>query len=1194
MATAELVPSTLTGASATNSRQNHRWRGQRRGNKRRQPNEENPLPGNGDQNGARNASLALRPTSIGPIPQPSSTEPSSTENSAAENGPPSRARSYRRGGARGSRNETQTETQDRMQASSTGGYENSYSLHPTHGRVLHGSGRQFGGRLTSTIEENRPLQSSNLSADAPEFKPGQIHQHRSAGNRKGRGGTNTAKAPITQVPRMRRGSSLKSTAPDLATRIHEDIANCVYECAICTSEITQNSKIWSCRTCWTVFHLTCIKKWAENEGSTHSQQRNQDGEFSQPRQWRCPGCNLPKDVLPSTYACWCEKEVDPRPISGLPPHSCGQTCGKHRLGSKQCPHPCELLCHAGPCPPCTHMGPTQSCFCGKKATTRKCVDTNYDTGWSCEQICGDLMPCGEHTCPRPCHEGLCGACDVRIDALCYCGKVQKSMPCSERGSELESKKTSFREGGKVTESWTGIFGCNEICHRHFDCGKHACQLTCHPQEAEPAHCPLSPDQVSTCSCGKTPLMELLDESRKTCEDPIPNCGKMCLRWLPCGHLCQQVCHSGACLACLQTVKITCQCGRTTSSTICHQGREERPQCMRVCKVTLNCGRHECGERCCTGEKKATERQAIKRKLRPLGVNPRTLDEGIEPEHICTRLCGRLLKCGNHTCPELCHKGPCRSCREAIFDEISCHCGRTVLQPPLPCGTSLPPCRYECERPKNCGHPQVPHNCHSDQETCPKCPFLTEKPCMCSKKTLKNQPCWLVDVRCGEICGRKLKCGSHFCRKQCHRPEECEDTGLSCQQQCGKAKKTCGHPCEEQCHAPSSCKEDRPCQNKMIITCDCQHLKQEVKCSASRSSYGNCKKILSCDDECARLERNRKLALALNIDPQAHKDDHIPYSIATLHLYQENPKWAQTQEREMRAFAADQSEKRLRFKPMPPHQRQFIHSLAEDFGFDSEGVDPEPYRHVFVFKTPKFVMAPMKTLSECVRIKNAAAIEGASLSLAEDQRRKQLSNEPYNGFLLTGPRFALTLDELRADCSSVLDTASNITFAISFLPSEEIVLKAHPASPLARISANFIEESLKALKTPFTSIIASKQIATSVHLCTLDPSLNILRRENDSTNNTGGWSQVAAKAASGPRPAPSRPAIGDKSSFTVLGSKLKYAKRKKETAKEKAEIVDDWEEEVRKEEEAATKHDQEVTESKEAVEVINGAMQSELE
>ena len=1045
------------------------------------------------------------------------------------------------------------------------GYEQNVQVHTNGGRGrgnaqnsgLGSTGRQFGGRLTQDEGLTGSI-SSTLHADAPEFRPGQKQQPtRKIGVRGGKQVQPSGSETQANVRHGRTQSLMKSNAPDIATRTHEDIANAIYECPICTNEVARNSKVWSCKTCWTVFHLSCIKKWSTNEGSTQAQQRNEDGDLPPPRQWRCPGCNLPKDVLPSTYTCWCAKEAEPRSISGIPPHSCGQTCGKPRLLPKKCPHPCELLCHAGPCPPCTHMGPVQSCFCGKKSISRRCIDTNYDTGWSCGQVCGDLMPCGQHTCQEPCHEGLCGACEVRIDCRCYCGKVEQTVLCCERGDEKQSSTAA--------EQWIGSFDCRTACQRDFDCGMHYCEKLCHPQKAVLPHCPRSPDVVSRCPCGKTSLEDISSEARSSCEDPIPNCDKKCSKKLRCGHVCQQICHSDDCMPCLLTVEISCRCGRTHSPTVCHQGTEHRPQCMRTCKATLNCGRHECGERCCSGEKKAAERQAMKRKLRPLGV-ARATDEGFEAEHICTRSCGRMLKCGNHTCSELCHKGPCGSCREAIFEEISCNCGKTVLQPPLPCGTKPPPCRFECERPKDCGHPPVPHNCHSDEESCPKCPFLAQKPCLCGKKTLKNQPCWLSEVRCGEVCGKKLKCGSHFCRKQCHRPGECEDAGKVCRQACGKAKKVCGHPCEMQCHAPSTCREDKPCQNKLFITCDCQHLKQEVKCNASKASEGNSKKTLSCDDECARLIRNQKLAQALNIDPEAHKDDHIPYANETLKLFRENVKWAQGQEREFRVFASDEAEKRLRFKPMPAHQRAFVHALAEDFGFDSESMDPEPHRHVAVFKTPRFVMAPMKTLAECVRIRTS--VEAASVSVAEAQRKLQASNELYNGFLLTHPRFGLTVEELRADYATSLDSTPGLAYDISFLPSEEIVIKAKPASTSTVISPSSIEANIKALKAPVSAITSSKRLATSIQLCALDSSLNILRREVDDPALNGGWSQVAAKAAA-PRTLPRQNGFGEKSVYTVLGSKLREAKKKKEEMKkaQEGDIVDDWEEEMRKEEAA---------------------------
>ena len=352
---------------------------------------------------------------------------------------------------------------------------------------------------------------------------------------------------------------------------------------------------------------------------------------------------------------------------------------------------------------------------------------------------------------------------------------------------------------------------------------------------------------------------------------------------------------------------------------------------------------------------------------------------------------------------------------------------------------------------------------------------------------------------------------------------------------------------------------------MIVTCDCQHLKQEYRCNASKTSEGNCKKALTCNDECARLARNRKLALALNIDPDTYMDDHIPYSIETLRMFGENTKWSQSQEREFRVFAADETEKRLRFKAMPPHQRAFIHSLAEDFGFDSESVDPEPHRHVAVFKTPRFVKAPMKTLAECIRIRSAA--EALNTTSSEVQKTLHINNIPYNGFVLTQPRFGITLEEIRAGYSSILDTVTSLAFDISFLPSEEIVLKARAAITTTQISASSLEAILKVLKAPLTAVTSSKRLANIVQLCSLDSSLNVVRRQLDDAPISDGWSRVVAKAAT-PRSAPRQTAVGEKSAYTVLGSKLKDAKKKREDfQKAKLEVVEDWEEEARKEEEA---------------------------
>ena len=168
----------------------------------------------------------------------------------------------------------------------------------------------------------------------------------------------------------------------------------------------------------------------------------------------------------------------------------------------------------------------------------------------------------------------------------------------------------------------------------------------------------------------------------------------------------------------------------------------------------NCKRHSCARKCCPGEKKATARLAATRRNR----EQQRRAEDFEAEHLCIRVCGKELKCGSHNCTQLCHTGPCPGCLLAIFDDMSCACGQTVLYAPLPCGTRPPECRQPCLRAPPCGHPRVAHNCHLDDVACPKCPFLTEKRCMCGKEQLRNQPCWLEDVRCGRPCGKTLKCG----------------------------------------------------------------------------------------------------------------------------------------------------------------------------------------------------------------------------------------------------------------------------------------------------------------------------------------------------------------------------------------------------------------------------------------------------
>lgn len=223
--------------------------------------------------------------------------------------------------------------------------------------------------------------------------------------------------------------------------------------------------------------------------------------------------------------------------------------------------------------------------------------------------------------------------------------------------------------------------------------------------------------------------------------------------------------------------------------------------------------------------------------------------------------------------------------------MTCHCGRTVLEPPVPCGTEIS-CSYPCVRPLHpCEHPRAPHLCHEDPTPCPPCVFLTEKRCACGKTMVSNVRCSQEKVSCGKPCGRPLGCGFHPCEQLCHA-----STCSPCTTTCGKPRKLwcvfafslrdvafevnliafyslpAQHPCTQPCHAPSICPEVEPCNATITVTCPCGRIRQPLLCGRSTSSPAGREVALSprCTNECEIAKRNARLAEALGINPDMHK------------------------------------------------------------------------------------------------------------------------------------------------------------------------------------------------------------------------------------------------------------------------------------------------------------------------------------
>lgn len=231
--------------------------------------------------------------------------------------------------------------------------------------------------------------------------------------------------------------------------------------------------------------------------------------------------------------------------------------------------------------------------------------------------------------------------------------------------------------------------------------------------------------------------------------------------------------------------------------------------------------------------------------------------------------------------------------------------------------------------------------------------------------------------------------------------------------------------------------------------------------------------------------------------------------------------------------------------MPAPQRAFLHALAEDFGLDSESQDPEPHRHVVIFKTPRFVSAPMKTLAQCAKIRpvTTTVVEPAAAS-------KVGNKEPWNGFLLMNPKFGVTIEELHSDLKEEFAKAE-LEFTIEFLPSGDVVLHAANNGSWTQK----LDQTLISLRPAVSKRVSGLKLASSVSLCAVDASNNILRKEDDNSAGEGGWSQVAKGTAR--KVVVEERGVGGKGGFAVLGTK-KENKREKKVAEE---AVEDWEKEV---------------------------------
>ncbi|KAH9702512.1 NF-X1-type zinc finger protein NFXL2 [Citrus sinensis] len=185
---------------------------------------------------------------------------------------------------------------------------------------------------------------------------------------------------------------------------------------------------------------------------------------------------------------------------------CSEICGKRLLcKNHKCPSPCHR-CHGprpppnpeftlktkkkksnhqsevtpgSPCPPCPELI-WRSCV-GEHIGAERMMVCSDRTQFSCDNLCGNPLPCGNHyctkychalksqsslsvetrsaesceerlptcphSCPLPCHPGVCPSCKVLVKRSCHCGSMVHVFECIYFNTLSEKEQMAARSCG---------------------------------------------------------------------------------------------------------------------------------------------------------------------------------------------------------------------------------------------------------------------------------------------------------------------------------------------------------------------------------------------------------------------------------------------------------------------------------------------------------------------------------------------------------------------------------------------------------------------------------------------------------------------------------------------------------------------------------------------------------------------------
>lgn len=326
------------------------------------------------------------------------------------------------------------------------------------------------------------------------------------------------------------------------------------------------------------------------------------------------------------------------------------------------------------------------------------------------------------------------------------------------------------------QPWMIPHSCGETCGKLLqpECG-HKCVLLCHP-----GPCPPCAKMVMVkCYCDKLPAQP------RRCNAKNWSCGNVCnKKYESCSHSCGNLCHSGECSPCTETVLLKCRCKSSQKEGKCHEGMWI---CEKSCNRRFSCNVHTC-ESTCHLPDDCGNCPMEKNRCCPCGKKRYEVSCKQQQVPMCGDTCGKLLNCGSHYCNMRCHTDRCGQCLEVVTK--ACRCGSYTKE--IACVKEFH-CSKKCTQMRQCGR----HLCNR------KC-------CDCVSKNVSNP--------CEKTCGETLNCRKHKCAAPCHSGPcypcnrtdviQCRCGGSKITVPCGTRKRIRPPPCNRSCKIPPICHHNK--------------------------------------------------------------------------------------------------------------------------------------------------------------------------------------------------------------------------------------------------------------------------------------------------------------------------------------------------------------------------------------------------